>query len=197
MFGVLSPRPTTRVRRVVDDLNQPPVPPPTSTLRHCPVVVGSEAQVAVPTAAAPFSQGLQNPGNPNGARLQAVWREMGPDGDGVANFLDKDSDNDGLMDIDEGQTTMGKPLLLQNMARNRRLNLHFPCFDRGQLGPQGRHHGLLRERRRNSIFKGGVFGHAAPLGIGIRAIWLPVRIASDLGPMMCSKAGSQDLKPPV
>ena len=69
--GRLETRPTARVRKVVDDLNQTPAPLPTSELRFCPR--GQEAQ---PTATAAFGAGIQNPLNPFGARLQTAWREI-------------------------------------------------------------------------------------------------------------------------
>lgn len=74
--GRLSARPTTRVTKVVDDLNQQPPPPQTSPLRWCPERIGSEPQVVTATATVKFGQPIQNPLNPFGARLQTVWREI-------------------------------------------------------------------------------------------------------------------------
>ncbi|MCA8941578.1 MAG: hypothetical protein KDB80_03380 [Planctomycetes bacterium] len=69
--GKLSSRPFTRITKVVDDINQPPVPDQASLLRHCPLNM-----VADQTAGRPFGAGIQNPLNPYGCRLQTVWREI-------------------------------------------------------------------------------------------------------------------------
>ncbi|MBK8976499.1 MAG: hypothetical protein IPM29_11330 [Planctomycetes bacterium] len=74
--GTLQARPTTRVTKVVDDLNQQPPPPQSSDLRFCPFVIGTENLVATATASVKFGQGIQNPLNPFGSRLQTVWREI-------------------------------------------------------------------------------------------------------------------------
>jgi hypothetical protein len=74
--GLLHPRPTSRARAVVDDRNQPPVPPQGTPEQHCPTTALGEAQIATPTAAVPFGIGLVNPLNPLGARLQTTWREI-------------------------------------------------------------------------------------------------------------------------
>ncbi len=74
--GRLMGRPPARIRQVVDDLNQPPSPPQSSVLRHCPEPLGFEPQVAAPTARSRFAQPIQNPLNPFGARQQMAWREI-------------------------------------------------------------------------------------------------------------------------
>ena len=74
--GKLQARPTTRTRQVADNLNQSPVAPQTSILRWCPVSVGGENQVSSNSATALFGQGIQNPLNPYGCRLQTLWREV-------------------------------------------------------------------------------------------------------------------------
>jgi hypothetical protein len=74
--GWIAARGTTRLRKAVDDLNQPPVPPQDSVLRHCPSRVWGEPQIATRTAEERFGQPIQNPTNPYGARLQTVWREI-------------------------------------------------------------------------------------------------------------------------
>ncbi len=74
--GRLQGRPTARVRKVVDDLNQIQPPPQTSVLRFCPEHVAGEGQVATATASVAFGLPIQNPTNPYGARLQTAWREI-------------------------------------------------------------------------------------------------------------------------
>ncbi len=74
--GTFQSRPTTRVTQVVDDLNQQPPPPQTSDLRFCPEAIAGEAMVASATAGVRFGQGIQNPLNPFGSRLQTLWREI-------------------------------------------------------------------------------------------------------------------------
>ncbi len=74
--GTLQARNTTRVRKVVDDLNQQPPPPQTSDLRFCPTDLDTGGSIATPSASVRFGQGIQNPLNPFGARLQTVWREI-------------------------------------------------------------------------------------------------------------------------
>ena len=74
--GELQGRPTTRVRRVVDNLNQAPIASQESILRWCPEAIQSEQQTASNSATTPFGQGIQNPLNPYGCRLQTLWREV-------------------------------------------------------------------------------------------------------------------------
>jgi len=74
--GQLQARPTTRVRQVADNLNQAPIASQLSPLRWCPFSVSNEEQTASNTATTLFGQGIQNPLNPFGARLQTVWREI-------------------------------------------------------------------------------------------------------------------------
>ncbi|MGE3172962.1 MAG: hypothetical protein AB7O97_10090 [Planctomycetota bacterium] len=74
--GRIEGRPTTRLRTVADDINQAPVDPQESILRWCPLNAAGEEQIASNTATAPFGQGIQNPFNPYGCRLQTVWREI-------------------------------------------------------------------------------------------------------------------------
>ena len=74
--GRLEGRPTTRLRRIADDLNQAPVDPQASVLRWCPEQAAGEQQISSNSATAPLGQGLQNPFNPYGCRLQTVWREI-------------------------------------------------------------------------------------------------------------------------
>ncbi len=71
--GRLAARPTTRVAKVADDLNQQPPPPQNSDLRFCPE---SPAQVASAAASVRYGQPLQNPLNPYGCRLMTLWREI-------------------------------------------------------------------------------------------------------------------------
>jgi hypothetical protein len=74
--GVLQGRATTRVRRIADNLNQAPIASQESILRWCPQSVFNEEQTASASATTPFGQGIQNPMNPYGCRLQTVWREV-------------------------------------------------------------------------------------------------------------------------
>ncbi|MEM7200872.1 MAG: hypothetical protein AAF628_11430 [Planctomycetota bacterium] len=74
--GALRGLPPVRVRRVVDDVNQPAPPPQSTPQRFCPQAIGAAGQVASGTAAERFGAALQNPLNPHGARLQTVWREI-------------------------------------------------------------------------------------------------------------------------
>ncbi|MEC7583252.1 MAG: hypothetical protein VYE77_02960 [Planctomycetota bacterium] len=74
--GKLQARPTTRLRRVVDNLNQAPIASQESILRWCPEAIQSEQQTASNSATTPFGAGIQNPLNPYGCRLQTLWREV-------------------------------------------------------------------------------------------------------------------------
>lgn len=79
--GRMLGRPTARVSRVADDLNQQPPPSQNSDLRWCPYRTetpnwGTQGQVASASAAVRFGQPLQNPLNPYGCRLQTIWREL-------------------------------------------------------------------------------------------------------------------------
>lgn len=74
--GVLQARPTTRARKIADNLNQAPVADQASNLRWCPEPALGEPQIASNTSTTPFGQGIQNPLNPYGCRLQTVWREI-------------------------------------------------------------------------------------------------------------------------
>lgn len=69
-------RPPDQVSRIADNRNQQPVASQNSIQRWCPIRVGSEDTLTSNTAANPFGQGIQNPLNPFGARLQTVWREL-------------------------------------------------------------------------------------------------------------------------
>ena len=78
----LQARPTTRSRIVADNLNQTPIvqqpdlPAMQNPLGWCPQWVQGEVQVGANTAGNVFGQGIQNPLNPYGARLQMLWREV-------------------------------------------------------------------------------------------------------------------------
>ncbi len=74
--GRMLARPTARISRVADDLNQQPPPPQLSELRFCPATIGTQLQVANTTAGVRFGQPIQNPLNPYGCRLMTVWREI-------------------------------------------------------------------------------------------------------------------------
>ncbi len=74
--GTVSGRPTTRVRKMVDDLNQVAPPPQLTPDQYCPSAIGTEPQIATASASARFGSPLQNPLNPFGCRLQTVWREI-------------------------------------------------------------------------------------------------------------------------
>jgi hypothetical protein len=74
--GRLLPRPTTRVRQVVDNLNQAPVGQQGTPLAWCPPTVANEVQISNNTATTLLNLGLQNPLNPYGCRLQTCWREV-------------------------------------------------------------------------------------------------------------------------
>jgi hypothetical protein len=79
--GRLLPRPSTRTRVVADNQNQSPVVQqpqtgPQDPLGWCPQTVGSQFQSASNSATNVLNQGLQNPLNPFGCRLQTVWREV-------------------------------------------------------------------------------------------------------------------------
>ncbi|MCB9920060.1 MAG: hypothetical protein H6832_16795 [Planctomycetes bacterium] len=68
--GRIQGRPTSRVSSFVDNFNQLPSPP-APPLSFC-----GPGEVAPLTAATPFSLPVQNPLNPDGARLQTSWREI-------------------------------------------------------------------------------------------------------------------------
>jgi hypothetical protein len=74
--GKLQPRPTTRVRAIADNLNQAPVGIQNTPLAWCPPTVSGENQISSGTAGTVLMQGLQNPLNPYGCRLQTCWREV-------------------------------------------------------------------------------------------------------------------------
>lgn len=74
--GKIQARPTTRIRQVGDNLNQAPVAAQNSILAWCPPTVSNEPQVSNNSSNTPFGQGIQNPLNPYGCRLQTVWREV-------------------------------------------------------------------------------------------------------------------------
>ena len=80
--GTILARPTTRSTQIADNLNQSAPPAQTSDFRWCPQVLEAysyapnERQVASATAATPFGQGIQNPFNPYGCRMQTLWREV-------------------------------------------------------------------------------------------------------------------------
>lgn len=74
--GKLQARPTTRIRQVADNLNQSPVGAQRTVLAWCPPTVSGEGQISANSATTAFGQGIQNPLNPFGARLQTVWREV-------------------------------------------------------------------------------------------------------------------------
>ncbi|MBL8755983.1 MAG: hypothetical protein JNK15_21995 [Planctomycetes bacterium] len=79
--GRLLPRPTTRTRVVADNQNQSPVVQqpetgPQDPLGWCPQTVAGQFQRASNTATNVLNQGIQNPLNPYGCRLQTVWREV-------------------------------------------------------------------------------------------------------------------------
>ncbi len=74
--GRIHARPSARISRVADDLNQQPPPSQDSELRWCPESDGGEAQIAANTAGTKFGQPIQNPLNPYGCRLMTVWREI-------------------------------------------------------------------------------------------------------------------------
>ena len=74
--GKLQARPTTRVRQVADNLNQQPVGIQDTPLAWCPPTISNEVQISANTATTVLNQGLQNPLNPFGCRLQTVWREV-------------------------------------------------------------------------------------------------------------------------
>ena len=78
--GGLVARPPSRISRIADNLNQQPVADQASDLRWCPQVrngpLGPEEFVASNSANTLFGQGIQNPHNPYGSRLQTVWREL-------------------------------------------------------------------------------------------------------------------------
>ncbi len=68
--GKINGRPTSRVSSYADDKNQIPSPSDPN-LAFCPP--GTRAPL---TALTTFKQPIQNPLNPNGCRLQTVWREI-------------------------------------------------------------------------------------------------------------------------
>jgi hypothetical protein len=74
--GKIQARPTTRVRQVGDNLNQAPVGSQNTILAWCPPSVSSENQIATNSSTTVFNQGIQNPLNPYGCRLQTLWREV-------------------------------------------------------------------------------------------------------------------------
>jgi hypothetical protein len=74
--GELLSRPTSRVTKIVDNLNQLPPPSQSSSLRWCPITIRGRRVFLDRSAATVFSQPIQNPLNPYGCRLQTVWREI-------------------------------------------------------------------------------------------------------------------------
>jgi hypothetical protein len=75
--GKLLARPTSRTRKIADNLNQAPFGSQTSPLRWCPYDDAGEQQFTGNTANTAFTGGgIQNPLNPYGCRLQTVWREI-------------------------------------------------------------------------------------------------------------------------
>lgn len=86
----LQARPTTRTRVIADNLNQSPFvqqtpfAPPLgpllpAPLGWCPQFVnsgGQEGQIGTNTANNVLNAGIQNPMNPQGCRLQTLWREI-------------------------------------------------------------------------------------------------------------------------
>ena len=86
--GQLLARPTSRTRVIADNLNQSPVvqqPPasqPQAPLAWCPQTVfdinpnQTELQRGSNSASNLLNQGVQNPLNPFGCRLQMLWREI-------------------------------------------------------------------------------------------------------------------------
>lgn len=85
--GRLQARPTTRSRLIADNVNQAPVvqqplrPQPANPLGWCPQTVfaalaQTEDQRASNSTTNVFNQGIQNPLNPFGCRLQTLWREV-------------------------------------------------------------------------------------------------------------------------
>ena len=70
--GSLYGRPTSRVRKVADNLNQGPAPSQETIFRWCYQAAAPPA----PTASTAFGLGIQNPFNPFGSRVQMVWREI-------------------------------------------------------------------------------------------------------------------------
>ncbi|MEC7583037.1 MAG: hypothetical protein VYE77_01855 [Planctomycetota bacterium] len=70
--GSLHGRPTSRVRAVVDDVNQGTAPAQSTVFRWC----YEAAAQPVPSALTRFNQGIQNPFNPFGSRVQMLWREI-------------------------------------------------------------------------------------------------------------------------
>ncbi len=79
--GQLVARPTSRTRVVADNLNQAPVVQqpangPQEPFGWCPPTVNGQLQVASNSATNVLNQGIQNPLNPFGCRLQMLWREV-------------------------------------------------------------------------------------------------------------------------
>jgi len=78
--GKLLARPTTRTRVIADNRNQAPVAQQGTPLAWCPfeVTIGTvtDTMDSPNTAFVLFGQGIQNPLNPYGCRLQTVWREV-------------------------------------------------------------------------------------------------------------------------
>lgn len=74
--GRLHARPTARVMRFVDDRNVPQVPPPGSTLPHCPPSFDGAGTFTRRVSELRFGQAVLDPLNPRGARLQTVFREI-------------------------------------------------------------------------------------------------------------------------
>ncbi len=71
-------RQTSRITRIVDNLNRLPWPEEPGTLGFCPTNFNFFwGPVSVRTAASnPFGAPIQNPLNPFGCRLQTIWREI-------------------------------------------------------------------------------------------------------------------------
>jgi hypothetical protein len=78
----LQARPTTRSRVIADNLNQQAVQQqtPAGTLPNplgwCPQTINGEPQITSNSASNLVPQGIQNPLNPYGCRLQTCWREI-------------------------------------------------------------------------------------------------------------------------
>lgn len=77
--GLLQARGTSRAKKIVDDVNQLSPAPQSSIFRFCPYQISSELMLPGAgggSATVRFGQGIQNPLNPFGCRLQTVWREI-------------------------------------------------------------------------------------------------------------------------
>lgn len=160
--GTLGARPTSRIRQIVDDLNQAVPPPQTSALRFCPSTFGPEEQVAIPTTGQRFGSPLQTPLNPYGSRTQSAWRE-------IDMSLARTDPNDFNLDVEAMYWApfSGPPLIFDEFARvslflGHSENRPEPCLGTFSALPTMPGSGLAREFADNYVADRDPAGNPVP-----------------------------------